>query len=172
MGKKVDFKSFTIGFALCLILMSSGVYAITQYYLRMPITIEKKPPDYVADIIDVLVNGAEMQKNIEIQGSGITLPIFAGNVTTVTKVIFISNMEDITHTIAWSVTGVPEGANVTITRAHGIYDDPSVRKIWKAGEPITLPPRVDGASFSAWITVTDVGLEAGTYQFMLTFYTV
>jgi hypothetical protein len=153
-----------------MILMVSGVYAVTQYYVNMTVTGEKKAPDYIAPFIDVGIAGSALGANVNQQGVDIILPQFDGNATTVVKEISMSNSGKSkgNYTVVWGASEVPDDAEVSITWCINPYNPE--RTVWNEGEGLTLVNNYQ--TVWAYITVKDVGLPVGTYSFKLNFHTV
>ena len=160
-------QSFLLGFMLCMILIGSGVFAVVQYYSNIPITIEKKPSNYVPVENKVYINGGTMNKVSTAGGNGIILEPLQNNETVRTKLITIGNNEDRDITLVWNKSDLPEGLELVITWCINPFNPE--RTVWEEGSELKISTM---QGVTAYITVTDIGLAEGTYVFKVLFTSI
>jgi hypothetical protein len=164
-------KGFILGFAVCMIIMSAGfAIAITQYFMNMTISIEKKPSNYIPDTNSLILTslggwGGGSFGKVNTTESGVTLPVLQDNETVSIREFQITNMNNkYNYTVSYTLSDIPEGSEVIILTKTGDIYDPTGRAEWKQDVPMRVS---SGRTVYFWISITDIGMNDGTSKFMM-----
>ena len=164
-------KGFILGFAVCMIVMSAGfAIAVTQYFMNMTISIEKKPSNFIPVTNSLMISssggwGGGSFGKVNTTNSIISLPQLEDNATISIREFRISNMNDkYNYSVYYTLGDIPEGSEVKILTKEGDVFDPVGRVEWIQDTAMNIPK---GKTVYFWISITDIGMNDGVSKFTM-----
>jgi len=169
-------KSFMLGTIVGLLVFSGVAYAYTTYFMKIYLSVEKKPSTFIPKENSLIVTstggwsaGSFIVSNPEV-GAEVMLNPFQDNETISTREFGITNMNHkYNYSVMYSLYEIPDGTKISVVSKMNDPWNVEGRSTWVQGNEIKI---VEGQTLYFWVSVTDVEMNEGIYKFVMDLYAV